>query len=67
MIYLVKIKNTNWVKVGYASNIEARIAAYKTSMPKEMIDYIVYKDGTRKDEKNYHYRFQEYREHSGSE
>jgi hypothetical protein len=36
-------------------------------MPKEMIDYIVYKDGTRKDEKNYHYRFQEYREHSGSE
>ena len=67
MIYLVKIKNTNWIKVGYASNIEARITAYKTSMPKEMIDYIVYKDGTRKDEKNYHYRFQEYREHSGSE
>lgn len=67
MIYLVKIKNTNWVKVGYASNIEARIASYKTSMPKDIIEYIFYMDGTRKDEKDYHYRFQEYREHSGSE
>ena len=67
MIYLVKIKNTNWVKVGYASNIESRIASYKTSMPKDIIEYIRYMDGTRKDEKDYHYRFQEYREHPGSE
>ena len=35
MIYLIKLTNTNFIKVGYTTNISGRLSVYKNTIPNE--------------------------------
>lgn len=52
MVYMISMKGTRFVKVGYTNNLEKRIAAYKTHNP--LFQFIAAYDGTKKDEKAFH-------------
>ena len=41
MIYLIKLTNTNFIKVGYTTNISGRLSVYKNTIPNEMIEFFM--------------------------
>lgn len=61
MIYLIKLKNTPYVKIGYTTNVASRYSIYKTMVPPDLIEFFWYKNGERPDEKAYHKRFARYK------
>lgn len=67
MIYVIKLTNTNFIKVGYTSNISDRLASYKNTIPNEMIEFFIVKEGTRDDENYYRDKYREYKTKSNSE
>lgn len=67
MIYVIKLTNTNFIKVGYTSNISCRLASYKNTIPNEMIEFFIVKEGTRDDENYYRDKYREYKTKSNSE
>ena len=67
MIYLIKLTNTNFIKVGYTTNISGRLSVYKNTIPNEMIEFFIAKEGTRDDENYYRDKYREYKTKSNSE
>ena len=59
MLYLIHQTNTNAYKIGYTKDIYSRMTAYRTHNP--YFKLIGIKEGTPKDELNYHTKLNEYR------
>ena len=55
MLYLITLEDSRLIKVGYASDLKSRLKDYN-GLPVRLLDVI---EGTKKDEKNYHF-FLEY-------
>lgn len=67
MIYVIKLTNTNFIKVGYTTNVSSRLQTYKNTIPNEMIEFFKVKEGTRDDENYYRYKYAAYKTKSNSE
>lgn len=67
MIYVIKLTKTNFIKVGYTTNISGRLTAYKNTIPNEMIEFFIAKEGTRDDENYYRDKYRVYKTKSNSE
>lgn len=67
MIYVIKLTKTNFIKVGYTTNISGRLTAYKNTIPNEMIEFFIAKEGTRDDENYYRDKYRAYKTKSNSE
>lgn len=67
MIYVIKLAKTNFIKVGYTSNLSSRLTSYKNAIPNEIIEFFIVKDGTRDDENYYRDKYRAYKTKSNSE
>lgn len=67
MLYLIKIVNTNYVKIGYTENPFGRVSGYRNHLPSELIEFFIIKDGTREDENYYREKYRIFKTKSGFE
>lgn len=67
MLYLIKLKNTNYIKVGYSKNPKNRLKQYKTSLPNDLIEFFITKEGDIKDESYYRDKYRKYKTKGNSE
>lgn len=59
-VYFIRAGRTNSVKIGYAKNVEKRLATHQTSSPHKL-ELIGFLPGTIADESDWHDRFRDHR------